>query len=86
MPTAEHVPAPDRFVVRPATQMPERADLEPVGTLGAAAPDLVVLRVRQPARDPKETWRRILGGAPQMAWAAPVLVDEDGEEHFRPAT
>src|SRR5262249_29262373 len=75
------MPAADQFVVRGATAV-HRTELETLGALGAAAPDVIVVRPRKAARDPKETWREVLEGAPELEWAAPVLVDEHGDTHY----
>lgn len=41
---------------------------------------LRTLRLREPARDPKDAWREVLAKNPEVAWAAPSFRDASGNE------
>jgi hypothetical protein len=56
------------------------ASLDTLGKLEAGGSGLRTLRLREPARDPKDAWREVLAKNPEVAWAAPSLRDASGNE------
>jgi hypothetical protein len=55
------------------------ASLDTLGKLEASGSGLRTLRLREPARDPKNAWREVLEN-PEVAWAAPSFRDASGNE------
>ena len=73
--------AGDALVV--ALEGPEKAGadagLSALGELEANGGRLT-LRLREPARDPKQAWREVLARSPDVAWASPSFRDKSGNE------
>lgn len=71
----------DALVV--ALEGPEKAGadvgLSALGELEANGGRLT-LRLREPARDPKQAWREVLARSPDVAWASPSFRDKSGNE------
>jgi hypothetical protein len=57
-----------------------RGPLRGLGELQASGPRLWTLRLKQPARDPKQAWRAVLAEHPEVAWVAPAFRDASGNE------
>ena len=55
------------------------AGLSALGELEANGGRLT-LRLREPARDPKQAWREVLARSPDVAWASPSFCDKSGNE------
>jgi hypothetical protein len=56
------------------------ASLDALGKLEAGGSGLRTLRLRQPARDPKDAWSEVLEKNPEVAWASPSFRDASGNE------
>ena len=56
------------------------ASLSTLGELDASGSGLRTLRLREPARDPKDAWRELLAKNPDVAWASPSFRDVSGNE------
>jgi hypothetical protein len=56
------------------------ASLDSLGKLEASGSGLRTLRLREPARNPKDAWREVLEKNPEVAWAAPSFRDASGNE------
>jgi hypothetical protein len=82
---AKQIPSAEAHVVKiaPARAKAARGALAALGRMDELpGSDLVVVRLAGAGADPKAAWHRILGGVPSVAWAAPLLRDEEGQEHF----
>jgi hypothetical protein len=56
------------------------ASLDTLGKVESSGSGLRTLRLREPARDPKDAWREVLAKNPEVAWAAPSFRDASGNE------
>jgi hypothetical protein len=56
------------------------ARLSGLGAIEAGDEGRLTLRLREPARDPKDAWRGLLARHPEVAWAAPSFRDASGHE------
>jgi hypothetical protein len=64
-----------------ATEQAESAaSLSDLGVIEASDAGGLTLRLREPARDPKDAWRELLARHPDVAWASPVFRDASGHE------
>lgn len=79
------IQSPTRFVVKAAAGRAGETGSPPAG-LGRLspveeAPGLWLLDLEPGAPPPREAWRAILDGG-GVEWAAPVLLDEEGQAHL----
>lgn len=51
-----------------------------LGELQAGGSSLMTFRLRAPARDPREAWRKVLEENPDAEWVAPLFRDASGNE------
>lgn len=77
-----YMPSDHQFVVCPSVSGKARQDLTQLGDAETLTPDLLLVRAPHPSRDAKRAWRALLARAPEVEWAAPVLLDEAGEPHY----
>jgi hypothetical protein len=82
---AQQVPSGDQFVVRaePDSAPALTRRLAELGTVEElAGTDLLLVHVGEPTADPRSAWEKILDCADGAQWAAPVLMDEQGQPHL----